>query len=197
MVLDFGIKTAMNLCGNEAIRQTKTQSTAITTTHIDRQVAKPSDTFVFGLSEAEDLSYISAHLKGNKRVTLQGRDSLTYKIIGEDKLSWDRLVAECRTFIAMYDCKDYVDLFPNYRNLEPATDEQRDQLNEALILALRAGDFNKLTLTVPEFLPDDEFSFAFSNRPQRVCKFDDIIMRFVPVVTKQFTTRKTPKPRPA
>lgn len=167
LVLDFGIKTAMNLCGNEAIRQTKTQSTAITTTHIDRQVAKPSDTFVFGLSEAEDLSYISAHLKGNKRVTLQGRDSLTYKIIGEEKLSWDRLVAECRTFIAMYDSKEYVDLFPNYRNLQPATDNQRDRLNEALIIALRRGDFTKLTLTVPEFLSDDEFSFAFSNRPQR------------------------------
>lgn len=167
LVLDFGIKTAMNLCGNEAIRQTKSQSTAITTTHIDRQVAKPSDTFVFGLSEAEDLSYISAHLKGNKRVTLQGRDSLTYKIIGEDKLSWDRLVTECHTFVAMYDSKDYVDLFPNYRNLEPATDKQRDDLNGSLIRALRAGDFSKLTLTIPEFLADDEFSFAFTNRPMR------------------------------
>lgn len=109
----------MNLCGNEAIRQTKTQSTTTTTTHIDRQVAKPSDTFVLGLSEAEDLSYISAHLKGNTRVTLQGRDSLTYKIIGEGKLSWDRLVAECHTFIAMYDSKAYVHLFSNYLNCNP------------------------------------------------------------------------------
>lgn len=165
--LDFGIKTAMNMCGNEEIRQTKSQSTAITTTHIDRQVSKPSDTFVFGLSEAEDLSYISAHLKGDKRVTLQGRDSLTYKVIGKEKLSWPRLVKECRTFVAMYGAKDYVDLFPNYRNLQPATDDQRDRLNAALIEALKAGDFTKLTLTIPEFLADDEFSFAYSNRPQR------------------------------
>lgn len=165
--LDFGIKTAMNMCGNEEIRQTKSQSTAITTTHIDRQVSKPSDTFVFGLSEAEDLSYISAHLKGDKRVTLQGRDSLTYKVIGKEKLSWPRLVKECRTFVAMYGAKDYVDLFPNYRNLQPATDEQRDILNAALIEALKAGDFTKLTLTIPEFLADDEFSFAYSNRSQR------------------------------
>lgn len=165
--LDFGIKTAMNMCGNEEIRQTKSQATAITTTHIDRQVAKPSDTFVFGLSEAEDLSYISAHLKGDKRVTLQGRDSLTYKVIGKEKLSWPRLINECRTFLAMYAAKDYVDLFPNYRNLQPATDDQREKLNAALVDALKAGEFTKLTLTIPEFLPDDEYSFTYSNRPKR------------------------------
>ena len=32
---------------------------------------------------------------------------------------------------------------------------------------------------------------------KRVCKFNDIIMRFVPVVTKQYTTRKAPAPRHA
>lgn len=35
---DFGIRTAMNMCGNEEIRQTKSQSNSITTTQIDRQV---------------------------------------------------------------------------------------------------------------------------------------------------------------
>lgn len=62
---DFGIRTAMNLCGNEEIRQTRTQSHSLTPTHIDRQVARPSQSFVFGLSESEDLKSIAAHLKGN------------------------------------------------------------------------------------------------------------------------------------
>ncbi len=66
---DFGIKTAMNMCGNEEIRQTRSQSNTITPTHIDRQAARPSDSFVFGLSEAEDLRYISAHIKGNRNTT--------------------------------------------------------------------------------------------------------------------------------
>lgn len=30
---------------------------------------------------------------------------------------------------------------------------------------------------------------------KRVCKFDDVVMRFVPVGTKQYMTRKTPKTR--
>lgn len=50
--------------------------------------------------------------------------------------------------------------------LQPATDEQRDRLNEAPILALRTSDLSKLTLTVPEFL-SDEFGFAYSNKPLR------------------------------
>lgn len=83
---DFGIKTAMNMCGNEEIRQTRSQSNTITPTHIDRQTNKPSDSFVFGLSEAEDLRYISAHIKGNRNATLQGRDNLMVKVIGDEKL---------------------------------------------------------------------------------------------------------------
>ena len=54
----------MNMCGNEEIRQTKSQSNAVTVTHIDRQVAKPSEAFAFvSLSEAEELRYISAHIE--------------------------------------------------------------------------------------------------------------------------------------
>jgi uncharacterized protein (TIGR04141 family) len=95
---DFGIKAAMNLCGNEEVRQTRSQSNTVTPTQIDRQVGRPSDTFTFGLSEAEDLRYISAHIKGDKNVTLQGRNSLTVKVIGENRLTWPLIIARCREF---------------------------------------------------------------------------------------------------
>jgi uncharacterized protein (TIGR04141 family) len=121
---DFGIKTAMNMCGNEEIRQTRSQSHAITPTQIDRQVGKPSDTFVFGLSEAEDLRYISAHMKDAKNITLQGRDNLTVKIIGKDKLNWDGLVGRCREFLEAYRRKDYEALFPNYKNFRRASEDE-------------------------------------------------------------------------
>ena len=113
MVPDFGIKTAMNMCGNEEIRQTRSQSNAITPTHIDRQVSRPSDTFVFGLSDAEDLRYISAHLKGDRNVTLQGRDHLTVKVIGSEKLTWERLINRCGDFLERYAARDYIELFPS------------------------------------------------------------------------------------
>lgn len=167
MVPDFGIKTAMNMCGNEEIRQTRSQSNAITPTHIDRQVSRPSDTFVFGLSDAEDLRYISAHLKGDRNVTLQGRDHLTVKVIGSEKLTWERLINRCGDFLERYEARDYIELFPNYRNFQPASDDEIIVLDAALIVALKARDFAKIDLTIPEFLQEDEFSFSFTNHAKK------------------------------
>lgn len=165
---DFGIKTAMNMCGNEEIRQAKSQSNAITTTQIDRQVSRPSDSFTFGLSEAEDLKYISAHMKDNKKMTLQGRESLTIKVIGSEKLSWEKIVGQCRTFLDKYNSKEYIKLFPNYRNFRLATEEEVELLDAALILALRSKTFEKIQICIPEFIPDDEYSYSYTNNQSRV-----------------------------
>lgn len=160
---DFGIRTAMNLCGNEEIRQTRTQSHSLTPTHIDRQVGRPSGTFVFGLSEAEDLKFISAHLKGDPLVTLQGRDHLTIKMLGRKKISWERLIDRCRTFSAAYDRQDFVSLFPNYRNFKPADDKDVSELDQRLLDALIAEQLDEIRLWIPEFIPDDEYSFSYSD----------------------------------
>lgn len=172
---DFGIKTAMNMCGNEEIRQTRTQSNAITPTHIDRQTSRPSDSFVFGLSEAEDLRYISAHIKGQKNTTLQGRDNLTVKVIGKEKLNWDRLVAQCQTFLERFEARDYIELFPNYRNFQPATEAETETLNRLLLEALKGRDYSKIDLCIPEFISAEDYSFSFSNK----LKQENIIYSFL------------------
>lgn len=161
---DFGIRTAMNLCGNEGIRQTRTQSQSLTPTLIDRQVGQPMNSFVFGLSEAEDLKSLAAHLKNNPLVTLQGRDHLTFKGMGSQKLDWDRLVEHCKTFLEAYNKEDFAALFPNYRNFKPASEEDAKQLDAELIRILRAGELDKIMLWVPEFLAAEEYSFSYSDR---------------------------------
>ena len=161
---DFGIRTAMNMCGNEEIRQTKSQSNTITTTQIDRQVSRPSDSFVFGLSEAEDLKYISAHMKGNNLITLQGKDRLTIKVLGKEKLTWEKLTDQCKDFLVAYSKEEYKTLFPNYKNFVPATEEEIEQLDAALIDALKNDQLEKLQLCIPEFISDDDFSFTYSNK---------------------------------
>ena len=161
---DFGIRTAMNLCGNEGIRQTRTQSQSLTPTLIDRQVGQPMNSFVFGLSEAEDLKSLAAHLKDNPLVTLQGRDHLTFKGMGSQKLRWDRLIEHCATFLKAYAKEDFAALFPNYRNFKPATDEDAEQLDAELVRILRAGELDKVMFWVPEFLAAEEYSFSYSDR---------------------------------
>jgi uncharacterized protein (TIGR04141 family) len=164
---DFGIKTAMNMCGNEEIKQTRSQSNTVTLTQIDRQVGKPSDSFVFGLSEVEDLRYISAHVKGDEKVTLQGRSNLTVKFSGGNKLKWDEIIDRCKVFYDAFNKEDYQTLFPNYRNLRQATKAETDALNEQLIETLQSEDFEKIQLGIPEFVAEDSFSFSYSDHARK------------------------------
>jgi uncharacterized protein (TIGR04141 family) len=164
---DFGIKTAMNMCGNKELRQTKSSTHSITTQNIDRQISKPSDAFSFGLHESEFLQYISAQLENDNKVTLQGKDSLTIKIIGDDKLSWERLIEYGRTFIDEYGSDRYKNLFPNYPNLQDITKEKADELDIKLVENLLAENYACMHLAIPEFIADDQFSFSYSNYPKK------------------------------
>lgn len=164
---DFGIKTAMNMCGNEEVRQTRSQSNTVTPTQIDRQTGRPADTFTFGLSEAEDLRFISAHIKGDKTITLQGRNNLTVKVIGENKLTWPMIVARCREFREAFAKKDYVALFPNYKNFRQASQEEADRLDSELLALLKARDFSRIQLGIPEFVSEENYSFSYTNHTRR------------------------------
>lgn len=160
---DFGIRTAMNLCGNEGIRQTRTQTQSLTPTLIDRQVGQPTNSFVFGLSEAEDLKSMAAHLKDNPLITLQGRDHLTFKGMGSEKLTWERLIRHSERFLTAYAKDDFAKLFPNYRNFKAAADEDIELLDTELLKVLQAGDVDQIMLWIPEFLAAEEFSFSYSD----------------------------------
>ena len=164
---DFGIKLAMNMCGNKELRQTKSSTHALITQYIDRQLSKPSDAFDFGLNETEFLQYISAHLESDKKVTLQGKDNLTIKVVGENKLSWDKLLGYCKTFIEEYDSKKYKSLFPNYPNFQNVTDEQAEELDSVLIDKFKNEEYERIHLAIPEFISDDQFSFTYSNYPKK------------------------------
>ncbi|MCL4707816.1 TIGR04141 family sporadically distributed protein [bacterium] len=149
---DFGIKTAMNMCGNEELRQTKSRTHALTTQNIDRQLSKPSDAFSFGLGESEFLQYISAHLQTNKNITLQGKDNLTIKIIGDKKLSWEELIDYGRTFLEEYKSEKYKKLFPNYPNLQDVSNEKVEELDIALVEKLSKENYDRVHLAIPEFI---------------------------------------------
>ena len=157
----------MNMCGNQDLRQTKTRTHALTTKQIDRQVSRPSDSLDFGMTETEILKYISAHAELDKNVTLQGKDSLTVKVIGDEKLSWDRLVEWSEIFLQKYKEDRYKQLFPNYPAFEPVPSEIVDILDQILVDKIKSGDLTRLHLAVPEFLPDDDFSFSYSNHASK------------------------------
>ena len=164
---DFGIKTAMNMCGNKELRQTKSSTHAITTQNIDRQLSKPSDSFSLGLNETEFLRYISAHLPEDSKVTLQGKDNLTLKITGDEKLTWEKLIEYGKTFIERYSGDEYKELFPNYPNMQTIPKERSAELNHKLVEQLSNEEYERIHLAIPEFIADDEFSFSYTNYQKR------------------------------
>ncbi|ELB2136851.1 DUF6119 family protein [Vibrio parahaemolyticus] len=164
---DFGIKTAMNMCGNTELRQTKSSTHTATTKSIDRQLSKPSDSFYFGLDDAEFLRYISANLSNNKNITLQGKDNLTVKLIKDDKFSWDKLIRYSKKFITKYRSDSYKKLFPNYPNFKSVNEDLELELNDKLSEQLMNRDFNNKHLAIPEFIPNDEYSFSYSNKKKQ------------------------------
>lgn len=164
---DFGIKTAMNMCGNQEIRQTKSRSHSITTTHIDRQVSSPSDTLAFGMKESEILRYISAHLERDRKITLQGKENLTLKVLGKEKFSWEKLVNYCEEFLEFYQSDDYKSLFPNYLNFIRADEKQIEKLDEILVGEINKKSKEKLQLAIPEFIQEDKYSFSYSAHDKK------------------------------
>jgi uncharacterized protein (TIGR04141 family) len=164
---DFGIKTAMNMCGNQAVRQTKSKVHSITTKNIDRQVSRPSDTFTFGLTESEMLAYISAHIEGEENITLQGKDTLAIKVLGKEKLSWDKLIEYSKKFLKKYKEQKYKELFPNYISFQGIPEKKQEELDSQLLENLKKEDFTLVHLAIPEFIQDDEYSFSYTNFKKR------------------------------
>ncbi|WP_431689164.1 DUF6119 family protein [Hahella sp. NBU794] len=167
LVSDFGIITAMNMCGSGELRQTKSSTHTATTKHIDRHLSRPSDSFEFGMDESEHLQFISAHLENNKNITLQGKDSLTLKVIGDSKLTWEKLISHAEEFIIEYKSENYKISFPNYLNIEEVPTPLSNELDEILCQKIKNEDYSNIHLSIPEFIQDDEFSYSYTNNKKR------------------------------
>ena len=161
---DFGIRTAMNMCGSDELRQAKSRVHSKTTTHIDRQVSQPSELNELGILETEMLQYISANLKNNPLVSIQGKNNITIKISAKKKLDWKLLTDYAEQFIKSYSKEDFKDTFPDYLNFQHVPPSIQDKLNELLIADIHRGSFDKFHLSIPEFISDDEYGFCYSEK---------------------------------
>ncbi len=164
---DFGIITAMNMCGNKEIRQTRSSHRTVDTKNISRSLSKPAESSTIGMEESEYLEFMSAHLKDNNRVTLQGKDSLTVKVVGDEKIDWGTMVAYARNFLDNYHSDEYKELFPNYPNFQDVQEEMIRRLDDLLIEKIKNRDVDRMHLAIPEFIPEDEYSFSYSANSKR------------------------------
>lgn len=164
---DFGIKTAMNLCGNERVKQASMTQHKDEVQHVSRQSSKFSSFSDFDMNETDFLNYISAQMEEN--LFLQGRDKITLQTKGEEEISWKNIIAYVNKFIKAYYKDDYKTLFPNYANFNQIVDiDVITNLDNILLGLIKSKQVDKIQLCVPEFINDDEFWFVYRNNDLEV-----------------------------
>jgi uncharacterized protein (TIGR04141 family) len=73
--------------------------------------------------------------------------------------------------------KDFATLFPNYKNFIQASPEEIEALDGELLRLLKARDFSRIHLGIPEFISEDSYSFSYSDHAKR----DNAIYAFLDV----------------
>ena len=166
-VSDFGIKVAMNMCGNKKVRQTKSKIHDYKTRNINRHSSLATDTYFFDIDEIEMLSSISAHPEENSNVTLVGKDHLRFKSLKNDKLSWVSLFEFVDKLESFYSSDNYKVNFPNFDNYREVGAEKSSELDCFILNALAEESENSsIHLSIPEFLSDDDFSYIYKSKNQ-------------------------------
>jgi uncharacterized protein (TIGR04141 family) len=170
---DFGIKVAMNMCGNESIKQTGTSKQRYNTQHIARQTSLYSNINEFEVNDTDLLNYISAKL--NDDVSIQGKSYVNINLSGSNKLSWGSLFKYTDDFLVSYGKKDYEKTFPFYASFEAVDNEKSNELDLLLLKKIKEvrrnnNKFidNNIHLSIPEFIADDKYAFAFSEASKTI-----------------------------
>jgi len=172
---DFGIKTAMNLCGNNKVKQTSMVQHKYATQHVSKQASKISDFSDFDMNETDFLNYISAQMTDD--IFLQGRDKITLQTKGDEDISWENILDYIYKFIEAYNDDKYKTLFPYYANFEQVLDTDIiSELDTILLRNIKSKRTNKMHLCIPEFRPDDSYSFVYNKHRgiYQVVSFIDI-----------------------
>lgn len=172
---DFGIKTAMNLCGNDKVKQTSMVQHKYATQHVSKQASKISEFSEFDMNETDFLNYISAQMTDD--IFLQGRDKITLQTKGDEDISWENILDYIYKFIKAYSDDKYKTLFPYYANFEQVLDTDTiSELDTILLGYIKSKRINKMHLCIPEFRPDDSYSFVYSKcrAKHQVVSFIDI-----------------------
>lgn len=163
VVADYGIKVAMNMCGNENVRQTTSRTHDYKTKNINRQSSLATNSYFFELEDIEILRSISAHPDKNKNITILGKDHLKIKTISKESLSWDKLFEIIDSSEDFYERIDYKKTFPNFDNFQEVNPDKKEELDAILIKELLSeNDEKSIHMSVPEFLSDNEYSFTYS-----------------------------------
>jgi uncharacterized protein (TIGR04141 family) len=170
---DFGLRTTLNSVSPDRIRTLDRKTLDATGRHAKEQASRNISIIEFGLDIDKDIL---------RAVTGPPEDpTLGRRLAGADALSvvvpadLSSLTVLLERYLHQYQLRRYREHFPWVDNIrEVASSELRDQMNTALISRIRAGNFERIWMAVPDLIDwHDVAGFTFSKSRSAV-QHDDI-----------------------
>lgn len=170
---DFGLRTTLNSVSPDRIRTLDRKTLDATGRHAKEQASRNISIIEFGLDIDKDIL---------RAVTGPPEDpTLGRRLAGADALSvvvptdLNSLTVLLEKYLHQYGLRRYREHFPWVDNIrEVASSELRDELNTALISRIKAGNFERIWIAVPDLVDwQDVAGFTFSKSRTAV-QHDDI-----------------------
>lgn len=182
IVYDFGIKVGMNICDTEKLRRIQTAAHEAISRQTERQASTGASLGVFGINtDSEFLRTISGHVKTQYKElvdSFRGKDSILIKFPKDQEVTWTYLAQLCRKLEERYVSDDYTKTeLKVYDILRHENDPGViTELNRLLCTAIEAKNFAAIHLAPPDFLRDDDSSFAYVEKEgsEEIETFDDL-----------------------
>lgn len=157
---DFGLKVTLNTVDENKLRSLDLRTIEEQTVHTRRQVSRSSAIDAFSVDDVRDLLGAVTGEPSDATLArrLGGRDSLSLTA----EIAFSELADKCQALLSSYESTRYQKNFgwvDNIRFIRDATTRQR--LDDSLLQALNARDFQKLHLAPPEVIEWDGAGFLY------------------------------------
>lgn len=165
---DFGIKVAMNICNPEEIKSIQTSQHEAISIQSEKQILSGAGLSVFNIDyndeffkriigkTKEEYNYISS---------VTGGEKIQLKFNKDKPLTWNSIKEITTELDTLYHSDNYKNTeFKSFDNWSFEKDENKiKELNEKLVEEINNGNFDKISLCVPEFVDINRICFKYNN----------------------------------
>lgn len=168
IISDFGLKIAMNTCDPEAIKSIQTSQHESISIQAEKQIHTGAGLSIFDVDYDEEFfKKISGKAKKEYSFisSITGTDRIHLKFDNNNKLSWKKLKEKTQLLNSLYNSKAYQSTeFKAFDNMKYETNSVIIKaLDDLLVEKLKNNNFEKISLTVPEIIDSERYTFSYKN----------------------------------
>lgn len=179
IVSDFGLKIAMNTCDPNAIKSIQTSQHDTLSIQAEKQIHTGAGLSTYDIDYDEEFfKKISGKAKADYPfiASISGAERVQLKFDKEQKLTWEKLKEKTTLLNSLYVSEEYKSTdFKTFDNMKYETiSSVIKTLDELLVKKLQKGEFEKISLTVPDIIDTERYTFSYKNNVAQ--EFEELIL---------------------